>query len=134
MTARKYSRQRELIKQSLQGRKDHPTAEMVYAAIREEHPQISLGTVYRNLSLLVEMGEIQKLSIEDGPYRFDWNTEPHYHFFCRQCHAVTDMEVGEDPVQEKLPAIQSCFSGRIERYTTEFYGICNNCLQAAESY
>ena len=58
----KYSRQREAIKTFLAGRYDHPTAETVYLGIKEEFPNISLGTVYRNLSLLSDIGEIQKLS------------------------------------------------------------------------
>ena len=62
----KYSRQRESIKASLMNRKDHPTADAVYASIREEFPNISLGTVYRNLNLLVELGEVQKLTFGDG--------------------------------------------------------------------
>ena len=57
----------------------HPTADTVYAGIKAEFPNISLGTVYRNLSLLVELGEIAKISTGDGPDRFDCNTKPHSH-------------------------------------------------------
>ena len=64
MPALKYSRQRESIKQFLEGRYDHPTADMVYMGVREEFPHISLGTVYRNLSLLAELGEITKITSE----------------------------------------------------------------------
>ena len=62
MAALKYSRQREAIKNYLEGRTDHPTADMVYMAIREIYPNISLGTVYRNLTLLAKQGEISKIS------------------------------------------------------------------------
>ena len=79
MPALKYSRQRESIKLFLMNRKDHPTADMVYVNMREKFPHISLGTVYRNLSLLAEIGEITKISTE-GPDRFDANQNPHYHF------------------------------------------------------
>ena len=75
----KYSRQRESIKASLMNRKDHPTADAVYASIREEFPNISLGTVYRNLNLLVELGEVQKLTFGDGKDHFDADTSLHYH-------------------------------------------------------
>ena len=71
MKIRKYSRQRESLKHCLSIRCDHPTADALYASIREEFPNISLGTVYRNLNLLVELGEIQKLSFGDGADRFD---------------------------------------------------------------
>ena len=70
MAALKYSRQRECIKNYLRGREDHPTADMIYSSIRREFPNISLGTVYRNLSLLIELGEIQKITT-DGADRFD---------------------------------------------------------------
>ena len=82
MKTLKYSRQRESIKASLMSRKDHPTADAVYASIREEFPNISLGTVYRNLNLLVELGEVQKLTFGDGKDHFDADTSLHYHFVC----------------------------------------------------
>ena len=65
MPALKYSRQREAVRHFLMTRRDHPTAETVYTCLREEFPNISLGTVYRNLTLLAELGEIQKIS-SDG--------------------------------------------------------------------
>ena len=66
MPALKYSRQRESIKENLMNRFDHPTADMVYSDIRKIYPNISLGTVYRNLSLLSDLGEIRKLVTSDG--------------------------------------------------------------------
>ena len=91
MSTLKYSRQRESIKVCLQGRKDHPTADMLYTDVRKEFPNISLGTVYRNLSLLSELGEIKRLTTGDGPDRFDGDTSTHHHFICRKCHCVTDL-------------------------------------------
>ena len=88
-----YSRQREAIKTFLAGRYDHPTAETVYLGIKEEFPNISLGTVYRNLSLLSDIGEIQKLSTGIGPDRFDGNPALHYHFICKHCGSVLDLSV-----------------------------------------
>ena len=81
----KYSRQRESVKACLMSRRDHPTAEAIYASIREEYPNISLGTVYRNLNLLEELGEVRKLRCGNGPDHFDgdmWTSgrysyEPH---------------------------------------------------------
>lgn len=71
MKAIKHSKQRDSIKTCLMGRRDHPTADAVYMSIREEFPNISLGTVYRNLNLLVDLGEIQKLTWRQwaGPVR-----------------------------------------------------------------
>ena len=77
MTARKYSKQRESIKQFLMTRTDHPTADTVYLNIRQAFPNISLGTVYRNLNLLSEMGEIMKITTDGGADRFDGNTMRH---------------------------------------------------------
>ena len=96
MAAIKRSRQRECIKEFLMGRCDHPTADMIYTHVREEFPHISLGTVYRNLSLLSELGEIRKLSC-NGPDRFDANTMPHYHFTCKQCGQVEDLQFEKEP-------------------------------------
>ena len=80
VTNMKYSRQREAIRNFLCSRKDHPTAEVVYENLRKEYPKISLGTVYRNLSLLVELGEAIKFPGLDGQDHFDGNAMPHYHF------------------------------------------------------
>ena len=88
----KRSRQREAIRQCLTGRYDHPTAETVYMSIKDEFPNISLGTVYRNLSLLSDLGEIQKITVSGGPDRFDGNPAPHYHFSCRECGCVMDLD------------------------------------------
>ena len=83
MKALKFSRQRESIRECLKNRKDHPTADAVYVTISKDYPKISLGTVYRNLNLLADMGEIQRFSSGDGSEHFDYNTDPHYHLCAR---------------------------------------------------
>ena len=83
MATLKYSRQRESIKACLMSRKDHPTADALYTSIREQFPNISLGTVYRNLNLLADIGEAIKITTPDGGDRFDARTNPHYHFYCK---------------------------------------------------
>ena len=121
----KYSKQRESIKNFLVTRYDHPTAETIYLNIRREFPNISLGTVYRNLNLLAEIGEIQKLSPGIGPDRFDGNPAPHYHFICRHCGCVMDLTVsGLDHIN--ILAGQD-FDGEIEGHITYFYGSCPSC-------
>ena len=80
----KRSIQRDLIKNNLTSRYDHPTADMVYHSIRQKLPNISLGTVYRNLRFLVEQGDAVSLKLGDGPERFDGHVHPHYHFICSQ--------------------------------------------------
>ena len=96
----KYSRQRQMIYNFLMTRKDHPTADVVYRNVREEFPNISLGTVYRNLTLLADMGEIQRLQVGDGVDHFDADTSKHCHFICSNCSAVTDMQL--DCLEELL--------------------------------
>lgn len=124
MAALKYSRQRESIKNCLSGRDDHPTADMIYASIREEFPNISLGTVYRNLSLLAELGEIRKITT-DGADRFDAKVIPHNHFICRKCGRIMDVMV---PVEDPIQNVNERWShGDVEEYRLEFYGICNQC-------
>ena len=121
----KYSRQRESIKNSLAARRDHPTADALYADIREEFPNISLGTVYRNLNLLVELGEIQKFNFGDGSDHFDSKTLPHYHFVCKCCHQVSDLPMG--PLDEINSLAQRYYDGTIEGHSTTYYGICQVC-------
>ena len=122
----KYSRQRDAIRQNLMARYDHPTAETVYMDIKEEYPNISLGTVYRNLSLLSELGEIQKITASSGPDRFDGNPRPHCHFQCNYCGCVLDIPF-ED--QESLnDRAAKHFPGIIEGNSIQFYGRCTDCM------
>ena len=101
MKTLKYSRQRESIKTCLMGRKDHPTADALYTSIREQFPNISLGTVYRNLNLLVDLGEIRKLSCGDGTDHFDYDTSPHYHFVCKECGKIMDISMAQKLQQDR---------------------------------
>ena len=126
MKTLKYSRQRESIKASLMNRHDHPTADALYASIREEFPNISLGTVYRNLNLLVETGEIRKLTCGDGADHFDGDTRQHYHFVCTECNQVYDMDLGA--LEELNQDAQSCAPGIIDSHYVLFYGRCKNCV------
>ncbi len=123
----KHSRQREAIRLNLTNRYDHPTAETVYSDIKEDFPNISLGTVYRNLSLLSDLGEIQKISTGAGPDRFDGNPIPHCHFQCRRCNSVLDIPFEH---QDELNAEASKhFSGIIQGNSIQFYGICPDCIE-----
>ncbi len=122
----KYSRQRECILKNLQSRRDHPTADMVYESVQVEEPNISLGTVYRNLSFLTENGQILKISTGIGPDHFDGFTEAHNHFVCRKCGRVLDLDYVAD---EKIIAYASKnFNGEIKGYDLQFYGTCEDCL------
>jgi len=125
MPAIKYSHQREAVKNCLLGRMDHPTAEMIYEQIRREDPRISLGTVYRNLSLLVQLGEIRRIPVADGPDHFDGDMSRHFHFICRRCHAVKDLRSPE--LGDSLERLLSEQSDRAEDVVLNVYGCCSDC-------
>ncbi len=122
----KYSRQRECILKNLQSRRDHPTADMVYESVQVEEPNISLGTVYRNLSFLAENGQILKISTGIGPDHFDGFTEAHNHFVCRKCGRVLDLDYVAD--EKIIVDASKNFNGEIEGYDLQFYGTCEDCL------
>ena len=121
----KHSKQREMIYMFLKTRKDHPTAHVVYENVRMERPNISLGTVYRNLTLLADMGQIQRLRVGDGTDHFDADITPHYHFICSKCGAVIDLEM--ESIEDILDTARANFDGTIEGHVTYFHGLCRNC-------
>lgn len=121
----KYSRQREAIKGYLDGRTDHPTADAIYMALREEYPKLSLGTVYRNLNLLAENEEIIRIHCEDIDH-FDYNTKPHYHFVCKKCKCVYDIPLLIEP---KVDETACDTIGKVEGYQLVFQGVCQSCRE-----
>lgn len=104
MAISKYSRQRELIHKTVMENKVHPTAEFVYNYLKKDNPQLSLGTVYRNLQQLSDNGEIKRLSIPNQPDRFDSIIEEHYHAVCEKCGSIYDIHINEMPEIDKLVA------------------------------
>ena len=87
----KHFKKREAILNCLRSTNTHPTAEWVYTQLKAEYPDISLGTVYRNLALFKEQGLVISVGTVNGVERFDADTEPHVHFICRECHKVDDL-------------------------------------------
>lgn len=127
MAGLKYSRQREAVLLYLRSTKSHPTAETIYTELRDEFPKISLGTVYRNLNLLVEQGEILRLNCGDGVEHYDAVVEPHNHFICRHCNSVIDLDmVSIENIDEEA---SKNFQGSIEGHEIYFYGTCEDCLK-----
>lgn len=129
LAALKYSRQRECIKSYLAMTKEHPTADTVYLHVKKEFPNISLGTVYRNLNLLTDIGEAIKIPAPDGGDRFDGNIQPHNHFFCTSCRKVLDLDLDMKNIEQVNKAAAENFDGIIESSTTIFYGKCGDCIQ-----
>ncbi|MEZ3462186.1 MAG: transcriptional repressor [Lachnospiraceae bacterium] len=125
----KYSRQRAAILSFLRSRRDHPTAELVYSNVKAEFPNISLGTVYRNLNQLAEAGMIAKHSFGGvGIDHFDYNTSPHYHFVCSCCSAVIDLPVDHRVFSAIDAEAARNFDGLIQEHRLYFCGVCKDCL------
>ena len=127
MAALKYSRQREAIKDFLATRCDHPTADVVYQNIKLIYPNISLGTVYRNLNLLSDIGEIVKITAGDGKEHYDGNTMPHNHFICKNYGSLIDLHM--DSIDHIKETAGRNFNGHIDGYTAIFYGSCSSCMK-----
>ncbi|MBE3598456.1 MAG: transcriptional repressor [Limnochordaceae bacterium] len=119
------TKQREVILRVLRGTKSHPTADWVYQEVRKELPNISLGTVYRNLKILTASGEALELSYGSSYSRFDGTPENHYHFVCQRCGRVEDVPM---PVDESLDrAVEQLMGVKVRQHRLEFYGLCEQC-------
>ena len=123
----RYSRQREVICDHVAGRRDHPTAEMVYTSLKEKDPKLSLGTVYRNLSFLANQGRISRIRTEGGPDRYDGNCEEHYHFLCRCCGRIFDIY---PPTTDELKILVNGWGDyHAEEVSLHVSGLCPACLK-----
>lgn len=120
-----YSKQREAILNVLRSTDTHPTANSIYQKVREQIPNISLGTVYRNLSALSEAGEILSVNIGDGFEHFDGDNSPHLHLTCRCCGAITDAILQND----MLTNLTESSGFTPDTAVCVIYGICKNCKQ-----
>ena len=97
--------------------------------LKKEFPNISLGTVYRNLNFLVEHGEAIQIDCGDGFVHFDGNPIPHNHFFCRSCKSLLDIKM--DSIEHIDIIANANFPGKIEGHTVIFHGLCEKCCQKA---
>lgn len=123
------TRQRLLIMDELSKVKTHPTAYDVYGMVRKAMPQISLGTVYRNLEQLSTSGKIQRLSFGSGKRRYDGNPEAHPHLCCIGCGRVDDLPP-EINIEEALSVMLGEVCGyQVTGVSIEIYGCCPECRQ-----
>ncbi len=127
----KFSRQREMILNQVRDFPIHPTADQVYTALKSDNPNLSLGTVYRNLNQLSEMGLLLKIRIADGSDRFDGRTDSHFHMVCDDCKQVYDVELTEldalnDVVSEK-------YGHALTVVTLNLNGICCECNKKTQN-
>ena len=122
----KQFRKRNAILEYLRSTHEHPSAEMVFNHLKSKIPDLSLGTVYRNLSMFKSNGVIVSLGTVNGVERFDGNTQPHVHFICTGCDAVADLpEIAVPEVLNKEVTAQT--GGHIDMCQLTFVGQCKAC-------
>ena len=124
----KQFRKRNAILSYLQSTTDHPSAEMVYAGLKPEIPDLSLGTVYRNLNLFKQQGLATSVATVRGVERFDGNTNPHVHFLCTACDAVIDLTQMQVPDSLRSMA-EGCSGGQVAQCQLSFSGLCRKCAE-----
>jgi len=129
MKGKRYSHQRELIYGAVRESGAHPTAEMIYQRLKPANPNLSLGTVYRNLNTLTQEGRLVRMSFQVD--RYDARTGPHAHFLCRTCGGVFDVELPYDDAMDRA-ASGADGQFQVERHDLIFYGLCAACRLAGE--
>ena len=122
-----YSRQREIILETLQANVVHPTAEYLYAVLKAKAPNISLATLYRNLNQLADNGVTKKIDGLEAPSHYDHNTHEHYHFICDECKRVFD--VSSDVAPDIVRKTEEETGFIVKKHDIIFNGICRDCLE-----
>ena len=117
--------QRQIILEVVKKMHTHPTVEEVYTQVHIIHPTISKATIYRNLRLLAERGEIRQVSLPDEADRFDDRTGQHYHFKCKICGAISDVDV--EYLAGVNEAVQQKYGFQVDEHDVVFKGICPLC-------
>ena len=122
---RRETKQREAILKVLRNTKSHPTADQIYDEVRKDVPNISKGTVYRNLQVLQDDGAITELKLNDTLSRYEVKQESHYHFRCEKCGRVSDIDM---PVDRELDQQVEKRTGlKVAYHQLEFRGLCKDC-------
>ena len=127
---RRFSRQRQMVLDVVKNRTKHPTADKVYEILKKDHPEISLGTVYRNLNLLSEMGEISRVETSSVKDHFDGNQHPHAHFVCRKCGGVFDLNLDISQLLQSAKGVEGSF--QVGDCKVLVQGVCEDCLKKEE--
>ncbi len=119
----RYSKKREAILNALRSVDSHPSAEWIYNRLKPEFPDLSLGTVYRNLAAFRQEGELISVGVVDGQERFDGNTAEHPHFVCEKCGAVLDVSVSGSVSMNREDGFT------VRRCDTTLRGLCPACTK-----
>ena len=121
--------QRALVLEAVRSLHNHPTAADVYEEVRHKHPSISRATVYRNLGVLAERGEVLRVEVPNGADRYDFVNTPHYHAKCRSCGRVFDVDM---PYREHLAdEITDAHGFAVDGHQIVFSGLCSDCRDKA---
>lgn len=124
--ATRYSKKREAIFEAIRATDMHPSAEWVYQVLKPAHPDLSLGTVYRNLSFFKEQGSVCCVGVVKGQERFDATVTPHTHFVCDVCGAVLDLH--KIPVDAMLDStVGQQYGVSVDHHELVFHGSCASC-------
>lgn len=119
------SKQRDKIFKLLQETTIHPTASWIYDKLKKEFPNLSLGTVYRNLNILIEQGLVKEIDFGSTFDRYEANVKPHYHFICESCGCIIDINL---PIISELNnKVDNLISSNTKRHRIEFFGLCKEC-------
>lgn len=125
---RKRSRKRDAILSCIRSTRRHPSAEWIYDQLKPEIPDLSRGTVYRNLRLFLAEGAVASVGVVDGLERFDGDVSPHAHFICRRCGEVVDLP-GLASLETMAGQTEDLTGGRIESCVLSFSGLCRHCVK-----
>ena len=125
------TKQREAILAALRATDSHPTVDWIYDQVRKEMPNISLGTVYRNLNVLKDEGKIQELCFGRGVNRYDGDLRDHYHVRCVECGRVDDVPHISPRASGK--EIEKLTGYKIHFHRLEFFGVCPACYKNIQS-
>ena len=124
---RRMTLQRKKIMEIVTEGNTHPSADEVYQRVRSFLPRISLGTVYRNLEILSEMGKIQKLELSGSLKRFDWDLKKHYHIRCLRCDRIDNAPLA--PLNQLEDELYEATVFQIIGHNLEFIGLCPECTK-----
>jgi len=126
-------RKRNAILTYLRGTNAHPSAETIYTDLKQQIPDLSMATVYRNLTKFRQEGMVQCVATVKGVERYDGNTDPHVHFICRHCDAVIDLHELHIP-DTLLTQSEAAVGGKVESCCLTFTGLCRDCLSKENTH
>jgi len=124
MNERRHSKKRDAILNLIRSTKSHPGAQWVYECLKPQYPDLSLGTVYRNIKVLIGEGAVVSAGVINGEERFDGDIYPHSHAVCKRCGLIVDLSASAKPA--KIPG----FSDELQNIV--FYGICDACKSGGQ--